>query len=64
MKDKILKAIKEDRLMDFVTRNYYNMSKEELKIVLVELYYAMYQLEEELQVSMTDVLLEELEERL
>ena len=36
MKDEIMKAIEEDRLYDFIANNYYKMSKEELKDVLLE----------------------------
>lgn len=36
MKDEIMKAIEENRLYDYIANNYYKMSKEELKDVLLE----------------------------
>ncbi len=36
MKDEVMKAIEENRLYDFIANNYYRMSKEELKDVLLE----------------------------
>lgn len=42
MKEKILQAIKEDTLYDCVANNYYQMSKEELKDLVLELAYHIY----------------------
>lgn len=36
MKDEIMKAIEENRLYDLIASDYYKMSKEELKDVLLE----------------------------
>lgn len=36
MKEEIMKAIEEKRLYDFIANNYWQMSKEELKDVLLE----------------------------
>lgn len=37
MKDEVMKAIEENRLYDFIANNYWKMSKEELKDVILEL---------------------------
>ena len=37
MKDEIMKAIEENRLYDFIANNYWRMSKDELKDVILEL---------------------------
>ena len=37
MKDEIMKAIEENKLYDFIANNYWNMTKEELKDVILEL---------------------------
>lgn len=39
MEKEILKAIEEDWLYDFVANNYYKMSKEELRDLILEIYY-------------------------
>lgn len=39
MKRELIEAIKEDRLMDYISSNYHKFSKEELKILIVELAY-------------------------
>lgn len=36
MKDEIMKAIEENTIYDFIANNYWQMSKEELKDVLLE----------------------------
>lgn len=39
MEQEILKAIKEDRLYDFVANNYYRISQETLRDLILEIYY-------------------------
>ena len=36
MKDEVMKAIQENRLYDFIANHYWEMSKEELKDILLE----------------------------
>ncbi len=36
------KAIEEDRLYDYIANNYYKMSQEDLKDIVLELVYAVY----------------------
>jgi hypothetical protein len=36
MKDEVMKAIEKNELYDYVANNYWNMSKEELKDILLE----------------------------
>lgn len=40
MKDEVMKAIEEDKLYDFIANNYWRMSKEELKDVLLEVIWS------------------------
>ena len=40
MKDEIMKAIEENRLYDFIANNYWRMSKDELKDVLLEVIWS------------------------
>lgn len=42
MENEILKAIKEDRLYDFVANNYWKMSAEISRDLLLELIYEIY----------------------
>lgn len=37
MKDEIMKAIEENRLYEFIREHYYEMDKEELKDIILEL---------------------------
>lgn len=39
MEKEILQAIREDRLYDFIANNYYKISQEKLKDIILELYY-------------------------
>lgn len=39
MESEIIKAIKEDQLYGFVSSNYHKMSKEELRDLILELFY-------------------------
>ena len=39
MEGEILQAIKEDRLYDYIANNYYKISQEKLKDIILELYY-------------------------
>ena len=39
MEEEILQAIREDRLYDFIANNYYKISQEKLKDIILELYY-------------------------
>lgn len=40
MKEEVMKAIEEDRLYDFIANNYWRMSQEELKDVLLEVIWS------------------------
>ena len=42
MKKEVLKACKDNNLYAFIASNYWNMSKEELKDICLELDYALY----------------------
>lgn len=42
MKKEIIESIKENRLYDFVANHYWEMSNNELRDVLLELNYEMY----------------------
>ena len=42
MKKEIIQAIKEDKLYDFIANNYYKISKEETRDLLLELIYMIY----------------------
>ena len=58
MKDEIMKAIEENRLYDFIANNYWNISKEELKDVILELIWTFMDsphLEEEIQQLLTNL---------
>ena len=39
MEEEILQAIREDRLYDYIANNYYKISQEKLKDIILELYY-------------------------
>ena len=41
MEQEILKAIKEDRLYDFIANNYWKMEKEIARDLLLEIYYIL-----------------------
>lgn len=41
MEQEILTAIKEDRLYDFIANNYYRISHETLRDLLLEIYYIL-----------------------
>ena len=41
MEQEILTAIKEDRLYDFVANNYYRISQETLRDLILEIYYIL-----------------------
>lgn len=41
MEQEIIKAIKEDRLYDFIANNYWNMNKEIIRDLLMEIYYIL-----------------------
>lgn len=45
LKTKLIKAVKEDRLYDFIANHYYEMDKEELKDVFLEVIYAIHESE-------------------
>lgn len=47
IKDQVMQAIEEGRLYDFIADNYWNMSKEELKDVLLEVIWSNISNEEE-----------------
>lgn len=55
---KVLDAIKQDLLYDFVARHYNELTKEELKDLVLELSYALY-----VHKLSDNVILEELTER-
>lgn len=39
MEREILQAIREDRLYDYIANNYYKISQEKLKDIILEIYY-------------------------
>ena len=39
MENEILKAIKEDRLYDFIANNYWQIERETLRDLILEIYY-------------------------
>lgn len=41
--EKLFTAIKENNLYDYVANHYYEMSKEQLKDIILELSYVMYE---------------------
>ena len=41
--EKLFTAIKENNLYDYVASHYYEMSKEQLKDIILELSYVMYE---------------------
>lgn len=41
MEKEILKAIKEDRLYDFIANNYWRISHETLRDLILEIYYIL-----------------------
>lgn len=58
MKEEIMKAIQKNELYDFIANNYWNMSKEELKDVCLELIWTFMDgphLEEETQQLLTNL---------
>ena len=42
MEQEIIQAIKEDRLYDYITNNFYKMSKEHLRDLILEIIYMIY----------------------
>ena len=42
MEQEIIQAIKEDKLYDYVTNNFYKMSKEHLRDLILEIIYMIY----------------------
>lgn len=72
MKKKIINAIKNNNLYGFVAENYYDMTKDELVSLVLELSYTLYQIElkskslvsEEDLKEIKKEFIEELEERL
>ena len=65
MKKEILKAIKEDRLMDFIVSNSYQITKDDLATIIIELDYAIYKVVGKSdRADIIEKLHEELEERL
>ena len=43
MKDRVMKAIEDNELYDFIAENYWKMEKEELKDILLEALWTGYQ---------------------
>lgn len=41
----ILKAIENDSIFDYIANNYWNMSRDMLKAILLEYIYALYEVE-------------------
>lgn len=71
MKDKIIENIKNDMIYDYIYDNYYLLSKEELKTILLEYIYIFIKSKEELKEisayraeELEKNLLENIEERL
>lgn len=42
MEQEIIQAIKEDKLYDYITNNFYKMSKENLRDLILEIIYMIY----------------------
>ena len=42
MEQEIIQAIKEDKLYDYITNNFYKISKEDLRDLILEIIYMIY----------------------
>jgi hypothetical protein len=42
MEQEIIQAIKEDKLYDYIANNFYKMSKEDLRDLILEIIYMIY----------------------
>lgn len=58
MKDKVIQAIKENKLYDFIANHYWEMDRCDLKDIILELDYILY----DRQIN-DDVILEDLQSR-
>lgn len=63
MMQKFLDAISEDKEYNFIANNYYQMSKQELKDILLEYICAVHDVGEPVSTNISEAVAEELESR-
>ena len=62
MREELLKALKEGNLYGFICQNYHHFTKEELKDIIKELDFALWDRDKDTHESVTKAVMRELEE--